>query len=1406
MTTAARREPAPGITRKLTHVENLIWIGQRMAGQSPIYNMALAIALDDIDPQRFASAYERLGDEFAPLRASVRNGADGPLLDTSRARPAKLVQLDLRGEQAAKSAADDWMQRAAAEPFELDEPLCRSALIRVGENQYIWFINQHHLITDAWSCTLLLAAMDRAYHGDPDTEPRDMVGQPSVARGVDESRLEQARSHWHRVYRSVPQQDAIFGRLNPKRDAGSERLTYYLDADEVSRLQTVASREFPALSAHMSLFIAFSALLVALISRISHRRRIGFEAPFANRATKQDQQTPGLFIELFPLAADIDGETSFVELGRQIQQQMPAMLKHGLPGSSVPAGNNGCDAVLNFIPFTLGSFAGQPVRAEFVHPGAHDAAHVLRLQVWDMRSDGGLTIMFDLNRAVVSEENRESVIDYFRSLMASFIEQPGARVAAIPLLSDAHRLQVVERYNDTGTAPLPTRTIIRSIFEQAKRSPTAPALECQGERRTYAELTARVDAVAAALLRAGVSPGDRVCVSAARSTALVESILGIMRLGAAYVPVDPGYPASRRAAIYDAVRPQLIISDTADNAASDAVRHIVIDDLAASEHVPGETLPDWSQLQLDDLAYILFTSGSTGTPKGVPVSQMGLAVYLEWAATVYADEQPVTMPLLTSIAFDLTVTSMFLPLLCGGSVVVYRPTTDSFDDSLFRAVEDDKVDTIKLTPSHLRMLQRLDLHRSRVRNLIVGGEQLTKEVADSVARQFGDVRIFNEYGPTEAVVGCMIHRHAAAADGPDDAQPEAETAGSHAVPIGRPAQHTRVYLLNEARQPVHRDVTGEIFVRRAGAPHAYLGAPEASAEAFFPDLLSPDETMYRTGDLARFNSQGELVYLGRIDQQVKVAGHRVETEEIESALLRVAGIDACSVVLDRPSKTGPVAVEHCASCGIGNDTPGIKLDERGCCNLCRDFAKHADRIDAYFRQRDELREIIASAAQRKTGEYDCMALLSGGKDSTYALYQLVGMGFKVYALTLDNGYISPEALANAQRVVDDLGIDHEFASTEHMPEIFRDSLRRFSNVCQGCFKTIYTLSLRRANELGIPALVTGLSRGQLFETRLNLGLFHGNRSDEEIDRTVLQARKAYHRRNDAVTECLGNEEFLDDDIFERIQLIDFYRYWSASLTEMLDYLQTRAPWVRPSDTGRSTNCLINDVGIHVHRRERGFHNYAVPYSWDVRLSQKDREQAIHELNDELDNERVREILQEIGYEPAQKDERRAEQLVAFYTADGAAKPEQLRDALAVSLPAWAVPHRFVQVDSIPLTINGKVDRDALLAKLSATPSSMPFRAPETEGEEAVAELWSELLPVAEIGADDNFFELGGTSIEAIDFMTRLCDRFEVELALDLIFNKPSVAEIAVELESALVAQIEGMSDAEVQAALERESA
>ena len=259
--------------------------------------------------------------------------------------------------------------------------------------------------------------------------------------------------------------------------------------------------------------------------------------------------------------------------------------------------------------------------------------------------------------------------------------------------------------------------------------------------------------------------------------------------------------------------------------------------------------------------------------------------------------------------------------------------------------------------------------------------------------------------------------------------------------------------------------------------------------------------------------------------------------------------------------------------------------------------------------------------------------MSGGKDSTYMLYQLVReYGLRPLVFTLDNGYISDAALENVRVACADLGVELHVAQTPHMNAIFADSLRRHANVCNGCFKTVYTLSMSLARERGIDTIVTGLSRGQLFETRLADTFAAREFDPDRIDAWVMEARKAYHHIDDAVYQLLETDLFRNEAIFDGIRFVDFYRFVDVDLDEVYRYLTAETVWKRPADTGRSTNCLINDVGIYVHKKTRGFHNYALPYSWDVRLGHKRREAAMEELDDDIDVGRVRRILGEIGYE------------------------------------------------------------------------------------------------------------------------------------------------------------------------------
>ena len=667
------------------------------------------------------------------------------------------------------------------------------------------------------------------------------------------------------------------------------------------------------------------------------------------------------------------------------------------------------------------------------------------------------------------------------------------------------------------------------------------------------------------------------------------------------------------------------------------------------------------------------------------IEHRGLNNYVCWAKQQYLSDweslDSVAFPLFSPLSFDLTVTSIFVPLLSGGRVVVYEEVGE-IDLSIQRIVEENRVDIIKLTPSHLSLIKEMDLSQSRIKTMILGGEDLKTALAKTVTEAFNaEIEIYNEYGPTEATVGCMIYRF--------DPQKDQETS----VSIGKPAARSQIYVLDAYLNLVPQGVVGEIYIASPGLARGYLNRPELTEACFIASPFRPGERLYKTGDLGRWQENSQLQYLGRCDRQVKIRGTRIELGEIETALSSHPMITDCVVdVIEHHSlpKVQP-SLTHCTQCGLPSNYPNITFDEAGVCHLCRAYETYQEKAQQYFKTLEDLQAIFAQA--KAQGDYDCLMLLSGGKDSTYVLYQLVGMGLKVLAFTLDNGYISEQAKDNIRRVVQSLEVDHIFGSTPAMNAIFVDSLKRHCNVCNGCFKTIYTLSLQLAEEKGIPIIVTGLSRGQFFETRLTEELFTQPTVDvDQIDQTILEARKAYHRVDDAISRELDVGIFQDDTLFEKIQIVDFYRYCDVELEEVLTFLKEKAPWIRPSDTGRSTNCLINNVGIYIHQQKQGYHNYALPYSWDVRLGHKDRDAALEELNDAIDVEKVQQILQEIGYEDVEESEDR---LVAYYVSSTPLTPSDLRTYLAQKLPSNILPAYFVPLEQIPLTPNGKVDRQSL---------------------------------------------------------------------------------------------------------------
>jgi amino acid adenylation domain-containing protein len=1336
----------------------------------------------------FCEAWQRVVDASDALRTRVveDDGGAARWKVAARGRPTEVLQLGPSVDPVREFR--QWSRERCARPLALDGDLVDSVLVELGDGRTGWYLNQHHLVADAWSTELLYRLVGAQYEAlvrsDATTLPASAYYQTIAALPSGATTRARALEHWaerrQRPGRSLP----LYGRGARAIGTASTRLTLELDEHRSRELNRLAAGAgLSPLSGDVSRFAHFAMLLVSWLHRIGGRGDLGFDAPAKGRPTADARRTLGVFIEMFPFAVAVAPQDTFRALAARCLAEATLFLRHALPGTSAPSGATASNVVLNYVPAAFGTFAGLPVDVEWVHSGHGDSVHALRLQVHDFSASGRYVLHFDFNDGALEERLRRRSLEHFAKVLDAFLADPDRQIGSIDMLVEDER-QALTVLNATDLAPLPQQTVVAMFAARVARAPHIVALRQGRTELTFAALNETSDALAASLLAHGLEPGDRVAMAGRRSILAVIAILATLKARGAYVPIDASIPPARLDYLLEDSGARVIL--VGEGVAAPPGRPgLAVIEIAQALVAPADVRRDpalkWDHPSpaLSELAYLMYTSGSTGRPKGVLIEHGGLADYLCWAERRYVRGDRLTYALFTSLGFDLTITSLFLPLITGGTLEIYPEPDGPVDTALMDVVSANAADFVKLTPSHLSLLRRVGLEGSRIRRMVVGGEDFKTSLAAAITEQLhGDVEIHNEYGPTEAVVGCVAHLY----------DPAVDTGAS--VPIGVPADHVRVEILNDALSPVPEGVPGELWVSRYGLARGYHLLAEQTAERFLPHPERPGDRRYRTGDLVRLSDPGKLEYLGRIDRQLKVSGFRVEPGEVEAALLSLPAIEQCAVIARRRPAVVPdtsAATRYCMRCGLPDNYPRAVFDADGVCSLCRSYDGIKDRANAYFKTMEDLRALFEgsahapeAAAGTTRSQYDCLMLYSGGKDSTYALCQLVEMGLSVYAFTLDNGFISESAKANIRRVTSQLGVPIEFATTPAMPAIFRDSLARFSNVCQGCFKTIYTLSMLRARDLGIPIIVTGLSRGQMFETRLTEEMFRDGRcSPDDVDEAVLAARKVYHRVPDEVSRALDVTAFEDDRIFEQVRFVDFYRYCDVGMAELYEYLERKVPWVRPADTGRSTNCLINDLGIYVHKKERGYHNYALPYSWDVRLGHKTRSDALDELDDDIDAGNVRKLLAEIRY-----DEDRIgtggdqASLMGFYVASGDVNDQEIRRQLAECLPSQLIPLRLQRVDAIPLTANGKVDESALSRDAADRGSRTRYVAPEGPVAQFLARVWQEELSVERVGSGDSFFELGGTSLIAMQVMIRLCREFDIDLPLATVFTHPTLSELS----------------------------
>ncbi|MFJ8028860.1 amino acid adenylation domain-containing protein, partial [Streptomyces sp. NPDC096311] len=924
----------------LSFAQQRLWFLNRLEGDSgAAYNMPIALRLTGaLDQQALAAA---LGDVVArheSLRTVFPEGADGTsfqqVADATGAVPLPVEHV--REEELATAVA-----ARAARGFDLTRELpLRACLFAVNENVHVLVVVLHHIAGDGWSMAPLARDVATAYEaritgGAPawDSLPvqyadyslwqRELLGEESDPQSLMTSQV----VFWRQTLTGAPEQLEL-PTDRPRPAVASYRgdsVPVEID-EELHAGLTELARETGA-----SLFMVVRSALAVLLSRLGAGTDIPIGSPIAGRTDEALDDLVGFFVNTLVLRTDVSGDPTFRELVERARvADLAAYAHQDVPFEHLvevlnPARSMSRHplfqvmlAFQNTTPPDL-SIAGLDIAVEQAPSGAVKFDLSLSLDETFAptpatgastagRHPGGITGTWSYAADLFDRETAEEMASRFVRLLRALVADPDGPVTQAEILAPQERRRLLGEWSSaSGEATAPALTFPAMFEAQAARTPDAPAVDGGGEVLTYTELNARANRLARRLIELGAGPERVVAVAMPRSTDGIVTLIAVMKSGAAYLPLDVDYPAQRIAyMVEDAAAVCAITLADSDVALPPGLPVVMVDTGAPDAATDVDHAHD---LRVEELstpllashrAYVMYTSGSTGRPKGVMIEHRALAAYLCWAAVNHPSAQEITA-LHSPITFDMAITSMYTPLVVGGCVrIVDMFHQDAPGGNAPAAASAHTGPTLmKVTPSHLLLLNDLPDDQSPSAEFVVGGEALAGTDLAPWRRRHPKATVFNAYGPTETTVNCTEYRIASGADLPDGP-----------VPIGRPQGTSRVYVLDAWLQPVPVGVAGELYVTGAQLARGYVNRPGLTAERFVADPFgAAGERMYRTGDLARWRADGNLEYAGRADHQVKLRGFRIELGEIEAALAAHPQVAQVAVIgrEDRPGDKRLVA-------------------------------------------------------------------------------------------------------------------------------------------------------------------------------------------------------------------------------------------------------------------------------------------------------------------------------------------------------------------------------------------------------------------------------------------------------------------------------------------------------------------
>ncbi|MEQ8174992.1 MAG: amino acid adenylation domain-containing protein [Syntrophomonadaceae bacterium] len=899
-----------GLLYNLTHAQLETWHIEQLYPGTSIGNIAGAMKLQGKPNYDFMDkAFNHIIAKNDSLRLHLRLESEVPYQYISDYKYSAIDYIDFSEHNNALVAANLWCREQTQQPFNIqDSQLCYFAILKVNDNETLLYFKLHHLISDAWAIVLVASQFidyyTRLKKGEkisPDPNPSYLDYTHSEDEYIKSSRFIKDKQYWSEKYSTLPDIDTFKSKSNSYSNVKATRFSTSLGPQLALEIKAFCSEE------RISVFTVFIGVLASCIYRLSGKEDFTIGTIALNRSNAKEKNTVGNFISTLPFRIHVKRKHTFLNWFHSLNKEWFPLLRHQkypysllIDDLRTKHGNTPYlfDIVLSYQ------------NAKFAYELAHEEdeyesnwlfcgaeINPLTIHIDDREGEGLLNIDYDYQEEVYSDDEILALNQHLSVMIQDAIQNPNKMICELEILSTEEKHQLLYQFNNTAAYYPRNKTIHQLFEEQVERTPDNIAVVFEDKQLTYRDLNERSNQLAWALRKQGVQPDDVIAIIVRRSLEMAIGLYGILKAGAAYLPIDPDYPTDRISFMLkdSGVKVLLIHEYFKDNLTFSGTvipledQCLLLEDTSNPEPVA----------QPHSLAYVIYTSGSTGKPKGAMIEHHSVINRINWMQKRYLIGELDTILQKTPFTFDVSVWELFWWGMVGASVYMLIPGGEKDPAIIVDTILRSNITTMHFVPSMLNMfLAYLEkqpelLRGSKLRNVFTSGEALAPyqvERFNNLLANNGSARLFNLYGPTEATIDVSYY------DCPTEGHIDL-------IPIGKPIDNISLYILDQQRNLLPIGSTGELYISGDGLARGYLNRPELTEEKFVPNPFLPGKKMYCTGDLARWLPDGNIEYLGRTDFQVKIRGNRIELGEIENQLLNHPHIEE-AIVVDKADSEG----------------------------------------------------------------------------------------------------------------------------------------------------------------------------------------------------------------------------------------------------------------------------------------------------------------------------------------------------------------------------------------------------------------------------------------------------------------------------------------------------------------------